>query len=59
MLGRVRVQNCQRLHEVTTEGTEDAGGAAVAAAHLVKRKCANLDTPQKSHSTKNRALTDS
>ena len=59
MLGRVRVQNCRRLHEVTTEGTEDAGGATVAAAHLVKMQCGNLDTPQKSHSTKNRALTDS
>ena len=55
----MRLQNYQRLHEVTTAGTEDAVGFTVAAAHLVKRKCANLDTPQKSHSTKNRALTDS
>lgn len=44
---------------MTTAGTEDAVGATVAAVHLVKRTCANLDTPQKSHSTKNRALTGS
>lgn len=44
---------------MTTAGTEDAVGATVAAVHLVKRTCTNLDTPQKSHSTKNRALTGS